>query len=507
MTASLVIIVPDDRTPEGVGSGKVPSRGQDSGQDSDSASSPSSSESEEHFEILYLPEQKWFGGNKAREAIAIKIPAEQPSLSATLRRELLAAYIIHGWIGVRQFSAGVFGLAAYGDFVDAGGLKEKSFFGPLTGEAANEEMGKAVAEDRRPLWNAYDVERRLLRERVVALEKRLEKAAGEIASARVERCRALLLAEAQRYLSLAEPKAASAAAVLAGSDADARAQAVTGLRGPEAAALLASLRELRPRFRSLEQDRRDFLTSRGLQGAAIATAILPGLQPLAPLARMAAPEPDTAAAQARALAISSDDFARAFTRAAAGYPILFRLVEADPERERDIALAVAEILQDAWKACAALESDLASPDVVWTMPRLIERTVAERFGAEAALAERVAADMLKRVGVKIHPMEAMNYVVSGLDSALMLVPFPPLQLGMLVLSTLAGVAETAETWVRDAAKRHTARAALDPSLALASEPSILGIIAQAALVALCVLPVPGLVKEIREMKKAASLAP
>src|SRR5206468_3726852 len=119
---------------------------------------------------------------------------------------LQAAYVIHGWPGVRQFSAGVFGLAAYGRFVDEGGLKEKSLLGPLTGEAADEELGKAVSDERRPLWNAYDAERRLLRERVVTFEKRIEKAAGEVAMARVARCRALLLAEAQRYLSLDQPK-------------------------------------------------------------------------------------------------------------------------------------------------------------------------------------------------------------------------------------------------------------------------------------------------------------
>lgn len=505
MAASLVIVVPDDR-PTVVGQGPSATAAPDQ---NDTAGSPSTSAENsdanaEHFEILYLAVQNWFGRNKSNPPIQLRIPSSEPSLSVTLRRELLAAYIVHGWIGVRQFTAGVFGLAAYGDFVASGGLKEKSAFGPLTGEAANEELSKAVADDRRPLWKAYDVERRLLRERVAAMEKRLEKAATDIATVRVARCRELLLAEAQRYLSLAEPKAASAAAVLAGSEADARAQSVLGLRGPDAAALLARLRELRPQFRSLEQDRRDYLASRGLQIASIATIVLVPLQALAPLARMATPEPDTVASQARALAMSSDDFARAFTQAAAGFPILFRLVEADPEKEREIALAVVEILQNAWKACTALEGDLASPEVVWTMPKLIERTVAERFGAEAAFAERVAADMLKRVGGKIHPMEAVNYVVSGLDTALMLVPFPPLQLGMLVLSTLAGAAETAEAWVNDAAKRHTARAALDPSLALAAEPSILGVVAQAALLALCVLPVPGLVKEIRDMKKAAA---
>ena len=463
-------------------------------------------EQEEHFVVKYLPVQNWFGTGK-NEAMDIAIPSQEPGLTSVLRRELLSAYVLHGWSGVWQFSAGVFGLAAFSDFVQANGLEQKSFFGPLTGDKADEAMSKNVAEDRRPLWNVYETEKRLLRERVAEREAFLQKAAWQVGQGRVARCRELLLSEAQRYLSLAEPTLDSAKRVLAGGDADARAQAVTGLRGREGPALLAALKELQPRFRALQRDRKDFLATRGLEAAGGAAQLLPGMQPFAVLARAAGVIPDTGTLQARALAIASDDFAIAFGRAASGYPVLFRLVEADPDKEREIALAVVEILQDAWKACAALESDLGTPEIVWTLPKLVERAVSEKFPGDVAFTERVAADRLRRASGEVHPLEAMNFVVSGLDTALMLVPFPPLQLGMVVIGLLANIAETAETWVRDAGKRHSARAALDPSLALAAEPSILGLVVQAFMLALCVLPIPGLAKEVRELKKATAVVP
>ena len=49
--------------------------------------------------------------------------------------------------------------------------------------------------------------------------------------------------------------------------------------------------------------------------------------------------------------------------------------------------------------------------------------------------------------------------------------------------------------------------ALLSGLALAAEPSILGLVAQAVMLALCVLPIPGLAKEVRELKKATASVP
>lgn len=463
-------------------------------------------ENDAHFVVKYLLVQNWFGTGK-NEPMDIAIPSKEPGLTSVLRRELLSAYVLHGWPGIRQFSAGVFGLDAYTDLIKANGLQQRSFGGPLTGDKADEAMSKNVAEDRRPLWNAYETEKRLLRERIAEREALLQKAAWQVGQARLARCRELLLSEAQRYLSLAEPKLDSAKRVLAGGDADARVQAVTGLRGRDGPALLGALKELQPRFHALQRDRKDFLATRGLEAAEKAAQFLPGMQPFAALARGAGVVPDTGTMQARALAIASDDFATAFGRAAAGFPVLFRLVKADPDKEREIALAVIEILQDAWQACAALESDLGTPEIVWTLPKLVERAVSEKFPGDFAFTERVGADRLRRVSGEVHPMEALNFVVSGLDTALMLVPFPPLQLGMVVIGLLANIAETAEAWVRDAGKRHSSRAALDPSLALAAEPSILGLVAQAFLLAQCVLPVPGLAKEVRELKKATAVVP
>lgn len=463
-------------------------------------------EEEEHFVVKYLPVQNWFGRGK-NEPMDIAIPSKEPGLTSVMRHELLSAYVLHGWSGIRQFSAGVFGLDAYTDFIKANGLEQKSFRGPLTGDKADEAMSKNVADDRRPLWNVYETEKRMLRERIADQEALLQRAAWQVGRTRVARCRELLLAEAQRYLTLAEPKLDNAKRVLAGGDADARAQSAIGLRGRDGPALVTALKELQPRFRALQRDRKDFLATRGLEVVEKVAQVLPGLQPYAALARATGVIPDTGAMQARALAIATDDFATAFSRSAAGFPVLFRLVEADPEKEREIAQAVIEILQDAWRACAALESDLGTPEIVWTLPKLVERAVAEKFPGDFAFTERVAADGLRRVSGEVHPMEALNFVVSGLDTALMLVPFPPLQLGMVVIGLLANIAETAETWVRDAGKRHSARAALDPSLALAAEPSILGLVVQAFMLALCVLPIPGLAKEVRELRKTNAVVP
>lgn len=456
------------------------------------------------------------------QPLVIRIPRTQPALSRIMARELRAAYEVLGWPGVANFGAGVFGLDAYTRFLKSDGLDAKSLRGPATGEAAIERMDKAVDADRRALWDAYVEERRALDKNVALMERKITAAAHEIAKQRIARCRAAAIEEAQRYLSLSEPKTASARSVLAGGEAERRAQGQVGLNGPEGRALRDAVRLLAPLLAEVDASQKLLLATRASDivnratgqinptALSVLTGLMPLLQAATAAAKAVSPDAEATARAAARLAKSSEAHSSEFARLAGGYPVLFRLAGEDGADEAALTRAVVEVLQDAWSAAKAMEKELlasATPkeSVVWTMPILIDLTVRQRFGGEGGFAERVAADLMRVRGAKIGPFALINMFISGIDASLMLVPVAPLQLAVAIVSLVGNLAELAEDWVKDSAKRAGNRMALDPEMALSADPSALGFAVQAIVTAVSILPVPMLAAETKawRLKKAA----
>ena len=461
------------------------------------------------YTVKYVTDSRRFGASVKNRPLVATIKATEADLPAVVARELLGVYTMDGWDGVANFGSGIFGLDEYTQFVKSGGLRRGSGIGPAEGDERVDAMRDEVTEDRRPLWDAFEVARRELKARVRLGELQIQQAAVQVAKSRVAECRALVLAEAMRYLSLAEPRDLSARAVLTGGHQAVLAQARSGgLSGPDGPALTKRLAELLPAKRKLEELRTALLANEGIDAAGrYAPLVFPALMPFAPYLKRAAPlDPNTAATLNQVLAVASHALTEVFAGAAAGFPILSKLIGEDTAEPRAVATAVTEILQDAWAACDELDDELAAaPDKVWRLPQLVELTVARRYARDAEFAERVAADALKARGAELSAFEIINAVVQGVDSALMLVPAPPVQLAMVLISLIAGAAEVIDSYLRDRVRRRADRAALDPSLALSNSPSFLGLIVQAALLALCVIPIPGLAAEVKAARRGPRL--
>lgn len=465
----------------------------------------------ETWQVKFYSDDRRFNSG---DPLVIRIPRAPSALSRAMTRELRAAYEVLGWPGVANFGAGVFGLDAYTRFLQSDGLDAKSLRGPAEGDAAIERMDKAVEADRKPLWDAYVAARRALDMDVALMERKITAAAHEIATLRIARCRAVAINEAQRYLSLAEPKAASARSFLAGGEAERRAQGQVGLSGPEGSALRAAVRLLAPLTAEVSSSQKTLLVTRASdvvnsttgQINPVALSLLTSLMPLVQAATAAAkavsPDADATARAATRLAKASEAHSSEFARLAGGYPVLFRLAEEDGADEAALARAVVEVLQDTWSAAQTMERELAAAatpkeSVVWTMPMLIDLTVRQRFGGDSGFAERVAADLLRVRGTKIGPCALINMFISGVDASLMLVPVAPLQLAVAIVSLIGNLAELAEDWVKDTGKRAGNRMALEPQLALSADPSALGFAVQAVVTALSILPVPFLAAETK----------
>ncbi|MFM7443692.1 MAG: hypothetical protein ACKO2N_07235, partial [Tabrizicola sp.] len=389
----------------------------------------------EAWEVSFHSDNRSFNSG---EPLLIRIPRSQPALDRSMARELRAAYEVLGWPGVANFGAGVFGLDAYTRFLKADGLDAKSFWGPAKGEDAIKKMDKAVHRDRRPMWDAYVKARKALDHDVAQMEHAITKAAHEVATARIARCRSLLIEEAQRYLSLGEPKAASARAVLVGGRDDQKAQGQVGLRGPDGAALRAAVQELAPLTAEVESAQSALLASKASDfvnqatGAvnpvalSLLTMYMPVLHAATKAAQFIAPDADATARAAARLSRASNAHQVEFVRLSGGHPVLFRLAGEDGLDERKATEAVVEVLQDAWSAARTMEEELAADatprkSVVWTLPMLIDVTVRQRFTGDSAFAERAGADLLQARGAKIGPFALLNMFISGIDASLFLV--------------------------------------------------------------------------------------
>jgi hypothetical protein len=488
---------------------------------------------EQAYEVQYVTDPRW-GRSGQNKPLVVTLKAGRSGLKAVVARELLGVYVTDGWNGVDRFSSGIFGLDRFSEFILKGGLRENSILA-AQGDQRVAEMGQAVAEDRRPLWQAFETSRRELQVRVREFEQKIQRAAVAVAHERVEECRALVLAETMRYLSLAEPREQSARAILRGGrGADAIGQGPTGgltgpgsltliplpalgalkaqfqqsigasgLTGPDGPALLVQLQELTRMTDRIDDLRTALLAAQGIDAAnRHAPLLIPQLTPFVPLilsAQQLAGVPDAATTQgmAQALAVESSRFSEHFARAGAGFPILFKLIGGDTTDPRVVAVAVTEILRDAWQACHQLDDELvADPEKVWQLLQLMNLTVARRFAGDAEFAERVAADAFTAHKAELSAMEIINDVVQGVDAALMLVPIPVVQLGVALANLIAGMNEVIDTYLREGVLRRADRAALDPSLALASAPSFIRLVVQAVILAISVIPVPGLAAEV-----------
>lgn len=462
------------------------------------------------YEVKYVSNQKMFGASPGTAPVIVLLPKDEILLVPALRRELTAAYNLHGWPGVAQFAAGVFGLDRYDEFLNRNGLGARDFGGPATGDKAIGLLRDAVGKDRSRLWAAFEVERTALRRSVIKREAELTAAAHDLAKERIARCRQLLVSEAVRYLSLAEPKVANAQRLLSSGSPEGNAQAIVGLRGPDGGDLKKAVASIFPLLERLKQEQADFTRSRlgevTEQNLAKVGKIIPAAAIWASAAKALTPDAQTVRYQETSLAATSQDFASQFSQLTAAFPILFRLVDEDATNEAELTQSVVSVLQDAWSNAASFEKELnsdATPksSTVWTLPALIDLTVRSRYGSDSPFSERVAADLLKARGAQIPPMALLNGVISAIDTGLMLVPFPPVQLATLLVSIVGSMAELAESWVLDTGKRASHRMALDPSLSLGTEPTALGLAFGGLMIALSIIPVPGLTAEVKALRK------
>ena len=234
------------------------------------------------YALQHVVDSTRFGGAAQDRPVAFTIPSTEPGLSRALRRELLSAYVVHGVKGVEQFAASVFGQDEYSDFLMRDGQQAKRFWGPKEGDEAVEQMRPAVSPERAPLWKAFEIERVAMLAEIKRCAESLQKAATEVAAQRVATCRALLVAEAERYLSL---KGIPVKGLLSGGAEAASAVASRGPGGPEGADLVRVLQQLQPLLNRVRQEGRDLMAARGLSAAAqpttALTSLMTALQPLA----------------------------------------------------------------------------------------------------------------------------------------------------------------------------------------------------------------------------------
>ena len=253
--------------------------------------------------------------------------------------------------------------------------------------------------------------------------------------------------------------------------------------------------------------------------------LVPLLVPLRGLASAAGLDRSTVRNAAQYAAQTGTDFAQEFADASLRYPLIFRLVDEESDEEGELAKRALQILRSAWADSLSLAEVLEKDETkVWQLPTLVDRTLdlgfdpALDYEARASdlaplsakmayrfdddFSRRVAADKLTQVAGDVSPIQAFNYGIQALDTAFFLAPLPPLQAGLLIISVIGSAAEMAESYIKAEAQRLAAGASIDPSRAMSSSPSVLSLVVQAVFLALCIIPVPGAVRELRNLRRA-----
>jgi hypothetical protein len=371
--------------------------------------------------VLQLPEDS--GATAPFPAITMTFRMDAPDLVTEVAETADLAFVASGTPGLKAFNDALRGTTR------AVHPLAPLFPVPTEGE------DRYISDDRTPqrgrLIQAFEGYLERLPSRRAAAEAAVEKAALEGALRRLELSRTQLVAEARRYLSLANPS--SAPDVLSGSGP-------TKLTGPETLDLVADLiaigtarielarravarreavqRWEREKLGILEDDR----TRAGVHRTYVTDAQL--REQSAALAAMG--DSREVADAKRRVADQHEALTQLVTGLAAGRSLLFRLWDtevpflalrlikgsrggpaADRARvidSRDLRDAVVARLRTAYQAATELIGDLKSdPDLVWRFEPLIEDTLSGLNAGDSDFAARAARERVKqeRPGVEL----------------------------------------------------------------------------------------------------------
>lgn len=465
------------------------------------------------YRIDFVLNPKAWGNNASNKPIMIWIDKKLEGLSCALAREVQSAFVLGSWNQVDQFGVGVFGLQRYGSLSEFG--PGGKLHGGLSGDELEKFLDARVAQERRPLWDAYAAARQALRHKAQVHEELIESYA-QCRALREElpACDRATLDEARRYLSLSEQSDARVRAALKPTS-----NLTHALTGPDGRALMAAVRALAPplqQLRTAQESYKNTLpesTKEMLMGnlwmAMLGPLSLPlQIQRHARLVKNAMTPPTERAAAASALAQKSAAFQEMYTTYAAAFPILNKVGEHVDEAagklgEGPFTRRVVDALQDALEASAELSGVLAQdPGKVWHFPGLINRSLDRGFRTDLPFAQRVAANRLLKENAT--PFFArLNGGIQLLDTTLTLVPSPHVKVAMLLATVIGDTAELVESYFHTAEQRMGFRAAVDPSRALGPDASYASTMMQTAFLGLGLLPVKGLAKEwVEEGAKA-----
>lgn len=426
--------------------------------------------------LQFVVDPKRYGNTGRGSAyVELTIPRESAALNTQLTQALESAYIAYGWPGVDRFAVAVFGLDEYGALF----LRSRQFRQPLLkGEALLSSLRGAVPQDRQKLWAAFEVAFKALRARSASVRARLQKAAlARLLHVNLPQARADTLRETRRYLSLRSNSDAGAKEVLEAGDAMAAAELPYGPDGP---ALLEALQSLLPNAKAMREAQ--------LKASVLSLGRVSPLWPLALAVFSPYREALLDANKQRDQAGTA--FREQFANQVTVYPILPRLLDriftADAA---NAAIEITRVVQEAWKAANTAAAEFkANPELVWTLPALIEQTIqygfqpkrdakagltdreavdsksADRFDDESALAQRVAADEMGRPEA-LTILGCINAFLSVVDVSTTLIQpeFPLFEVALFLVSLLAGAAELTQDYIKSEPQRMTSRAALDES--------------------------------------------
>ena len=459
------------------------------------------------YDIEFVPNPKAWGNFPTTQPIKFQVPRDRAQMHTRLRAEAEAAFAIGGWPLIDELAAGAFGKQ------QLFALRMRKPGRPL-GTSMMEELREHVSPERAELFRMFDVVRGELQKKAAAGLSLLQShALCRAINEELPRCEDTAISEARRYLSLARTDERSVRAALAAGYP----RTYQALIGPEGPALVSALGSLRGPYTKMQESQKryeDTLPGKNLQKAAIwmllgAVALPVVIMNQAEAVRKAfGPQPARQQALLQ-LAQATAAFQAEFAALALRYPILFKIADLVGKDEGEWSNGTVAALQDALTASADLQEALREdPEKVWRFPGLIDRSIRAGFGPHTSFMSRVASDKLLKEN-DMPPFARLNAGIQLLSTTLMLVPLPPVKVGLAIAMVIGDAAELLESYFRTKEQRMGFRAAIDPADALGADASYASTVIQAGFLALDVLPIPGAVKEWAEesakAKRAAAL--
>jgi hypothetical protein len=449
----------------------------------DRASTPSV----EAQEILFVPQ----GRPDTAPPLRLFFETGAADLDRQLAAVAESVYVLGGMRDVDEF-----GNAMRGTFMQAPGdpWMAPTFPVPVQGEPYY--LDAERTPKRHALVSGYDEVKRTLLERAVRAVEEFQPAAVEWARALVTEHRALVVDQAYRYLSL-----------VGETDPEKRLRAVTdslqsspsgiGISGPESAELVGALRAVKtPRegLESIETNSRDRTIARVVRTASGLAKVNPSALLALPFLSFQTPEEQRAEVDVR-VAIAAE-----IERIAAPHQIVHRLWStAAVDRVTDIAMenprfdddqiarslsmdiryrqAVGGALADTLNACTGMLAALRTGEHVWRYPRALEGALEDRGVPRASLTATAVRERAARVAGERSVISSVNEVVGYCELIALAGGVTAPTAALLEVASIAlGVLEAAETTWHTWLQTQASRTHLNPGLALASEPSYVGIL-------------------------------